>query len=129
MRFTLLSLSSAGFRRSFRLWRRTSYRRRRQSCTSCSPTSSGLSTPYEEVALYQRLPQDNHRLIILIGERGVFKLSPSGVHSNLLAVPDSTSTSDPKRDKQVEHSAPHCLSDIKKSPNPQTQEVEFSDSN
>uniref|UniRef100_UPI0037E836A8 MAGUK p55 subfamily member 4-like n=1 Tax=Semicossyphus pulcher TaxID=241346 RepID=UPI0037E836A8 len=61
----------AGFRRSFRLWRRTSFRRRRQSCTSCSPNSSALSTPYEEVALYQRPPQENHRLIILIGASGV----------------------------------------------------------
>ncbi|XP_051258706.1 MAGUK p55 subfamily member 4-like isoform X2 [Dicentrarchus labrax] len=74
----------AGFRRSFRLWR--SYRRRRQSCTSCSPNSSALSTPYEEVALYQRPPQENHRLIILIGASGVgvtelrkrlIKLNPS----------------------------------------------------
>uniref|UniRef100_A0A3Q2PER2 MAGUK p55 scaffold protein 4 n=1 Tax=Fundulus heteroclitus TaxID=8078 RepID=A0A3Q2PER2_FUNHE len=56
----------AGFRRSFRLWRRTSYKRRRQSCTSCSPSTNALSSPYEEVALYQRLPQENHRLIILI---------------------------------------------------------------
>ncbi|CAJ1078551.1 LOW QUALITY PROTEIN: MAGUK p55 subfamily member 4-like [Xyrichtys novacula] len=61
----------SGFRRSFRLWRRTSFRRRRQSCTSCSPNSNALSTPYEEVALYQRPPQENHRLIILIGASGV----------------------------------------------------------
>ncbi|XP_029386550.1 MAGUK p55 subfamily member 4-like [Echeneis naucrates] len=76
----------AGFRRSFRLWRRTSYRRRRQSCTSCSPSSSALSTPYEEVTLYQRLPQENHRLIILVGPSGLgvaelrkrlIKLNPS----------------------------------------------------
>ncbi|XP_071328826.1 MAGUK p55 subfamily member 4-like [Trachinotus anak] len=76
----------AGFRRSFRLWRRTSYRRRRQSCTSCSPSSSALSSPYEEVALYQRPPQENHRLIILVGASGVgvtelrkrlIKLNPS----------------------------------------------------
>ncbi|XP_026232745.1 MAGUK p55 subfamily member 4-like [Anabas testudineus] len=75
----------AGFRRSFRLWRRTSYRRRRQSCTSCSPNTT-LSTPYEEVALYQRPPQENHRLIILVGASGVgvnelrkrlIKLNPS----------------------------------------------------
>uniref|UniRef100_A0A7N6A766 Membrane protein, palmitoylated 4a (MAGUK p55 subfamily member 4) n=1 Tax=Anabas testudineus TaxID=64144 RepID=A0A7N6A766_ANATE len=63
-------LVPAGFRRSFRLWRRTSYRRRRQSCTSCSPNTT-LSTPYEEVALYQRPPQENHRLIILVGERHI----------------------------------------------------------
>uniref|UniRef100_A0A8D3C1N6 Membrane protein, palmitoylated 4a (MAGUK p55 subfamily member 4) n=1 Tax=Scophthalmus maximus TaxID=52904 RepID=A0A8D3C1N6_SCOMX len=31
-------------------------RKRRQSCTSCSPSSSTLSSPYEEVALYQRPP-------------------------------------------------------------------------
>uniref|UniRef100_A0A3B5MJB0 Uncharacterized protein n=1 Tax=Xiphophorus couchianus TaxID=32473 RepID=A0A3B5MJB0_9TELE len=76
----------AGFRRSFRLWRRTSYKRRRKSCTSCSPSSGALSSPYEEVALYQRLPQENHRLIILIGASGVgvnelrkrlIKLNPS----------------------------------------------------
>uniref|UniRef100_A0A3B4UGV6 MAGUK p55 scaffold protein 4 n=1 Tax=Seriola dumerili TaxID=41447 RepID=A0A3B4UGV6_SERDU len=76
----------SGFRRSFRLWRRTSFRRRRQSCTSCSPSSSALSTPYEEVALYQRSPQENHRLIILVGASGVgvtelrkrlIKLNPS----------------------------------------------------
>ncbi|KAM4561892.1 MAGUK p55 subfamily member 4-like [Fundulus diaphanus] len=76
----------AGFRRSFRIWRRTSYKRRRQSCTSCSPSTNALSSPYEEVALYQRLPQENHRLIILIGASGVgvnelrkrlIKLNPS----------------------------------------------------
>ncbi|XP_047227202.1 MAGUK p55 subfamily member 4-like isoform X2 [Girardinichthys multiradiatus] len=61
----------AGFRRSFRLWRRTSFKRRRQSCTSYSPSSNAVSTPYEEVALYQRLPQESHRLIILIGASGV----------------------------------------------------------
>uniref|UniRef100_A0A3Q2D2H5 MAGUK p55 scaffold protein 4a n=1 Tax=Cyprinodon variegatus TaxID=28743 RepID=A0A3Q2D2H5_CYPVA len=75
-----------GFRRSFRLWRRTSYKRRRQSCTSCTPSTNALATPYEEVALYQRLPQENHRLIILIGASGVgvnelrkrlIKLNPS----------------------------------------------------
>ncbi|KAM6934644.1 MAGUK p55 subfamily member 4-like [Xenentodon cancila] len=76
----------AGFRRSFRLWRRTSYRKRRQSCTTCSPNRNALSTPYEEVALYQRPPQENHRLIILVGASGVgvnelrkrlIKLNPS----------------------------------------------------
>ncbi|XP_029283040.1 LOW QUALITY PROTEIN: MAGUK p55 subfamily member 4-like [Cottoperca gobio] len=76
----------AGFRRSFRLWRRTSYRRRRQSCTSCSPDTSALSSPYEEVALYQRPPQESHRLVILIGatrvgvnelRKRLIKLNPS----------------------------------------------------
>ncbi|XP_069569479.1 MAGUK p55 subfamily member 4-like [Brachyistius frenatus] len=76
----------AGFRLSFRLWRRTSYRRRWQSCTSCSPNNNALSSPYEEVALYQRPPQENHRLIILVGASGVgvnelkkrlIKLNPS----------------------------------------------------
>ncbi|KAM9342306.1 MAGUK p55 subfamily member 4-like [Pholidichthys leucotaenia] len=76
----------AGFRRSFLLWRRTSYRRRRQSCPTCSPNTNALSTPYEEVTLYQRLPQENHRLIILVGASGVgvnelrkslIKLNPS----------------------------------------------------
>uniref|UniRef100_A0A3Q1GUB1 MAGUK p55 scaffold protein 4a n=1 Tax=Acanthochromis polyacanthus TaxID=80966 RepID=A0A3Q1GUB1_9TELE len=81
---------SAGFRRSFRLWRRTSYRKRRQSCTTCSPNSNALNTPYEEVALYQRPPQENHRLIILVGAPGVgvnelrkrlIKLNPSTFQS------------------------------------------------
>ncbi|KAM7406790.1 hypothetical protein PAMA_002825 [Pampus argenteus] len=76
----------AGFRRSFRLWRRSSYRRRRQSCTSCSTCRNALTSPYEEVALYQRPPQENHRLIILVGASGVgvnelrkrlIKLNPS----------------------------------------------------
>ncbi|XP_035811780.2 MAGUK p55 subfamily member 4-like [Amphiprion ocellaris] len=80
----------AGFRRSFRLWRRTSYRKRRQSCTTCSPNSNALNTPYEEVALYQRPPQENHRLIILVGAPGVgvnelrkrlIKLNPSTFQS------------------------------------------------
>uniref|UniRef100_A0A672YFC9 Membrane protein, palmitoylated 4a (MAGUK p55 subfamily member 4) n=1 Tax=Sphaeramia orbicularis TaxID=375764 RepID=A0A672YFC9_9TELE len=53
------------------LKRRTSFRRRRQSCTTCTPSGSGLSTPYEEVTLYQRPPQENHRLIILVGASGV----------------------------------------------------------
>ncbi|XP_029706755.1 MAGUK p55 subfamily member 4-like isoform X1 [Takifugu rubripes] len=61
----------AGFRRSFCLWRRTSHRRRRQSCTSCSPTLGSLSSPYEEVRLYQRLPQEKQRLIVLTGASGV----------------------------------------------------------
>uniref|UniRef100_A0A3Q1B4C5 Membrane protein, palmitoylated 4a (MAGUK p55 subfamily member 4) n=1 Tax=Amphiprion ocellaris TaxID=80972 RepID=A0A3Q1B4C5_AMPOC len=80
----------SGFRRSFRLWRRTSYRKRRQSCTTCSPNSNALNTPYEEVALYQRPPQENHRLIILVGAPGVgvnelrkrlIKLNPSTFQS------------------------------------------------
>ncbi|XP_047456130.1 MAGUK p55 subfamily member 4-like [Mugil cephalus] len=86
----------AGFRRSFRLWRRTSYRKRRQSCTSCSPSTNALHTPYEEVALYQRLPQESHRLIILVGASGVgvnelrkrlIKLNPSTFQG---AVPHTT---------------------------------------
>ncbi|KAJ3591672.1 hypothetical protein NHX12_006804 [Muraenolepis orangiensis] len=60
----------AGFRRSFRLWRRMAYRGCRLSCYSCSPQSS-LSNPYEEVVLYQRSPQDKHRLIVLVGASGV----------------------------------------------------------
>ncbi|XP_034006193.1 MAGUK p55 subfamily member 4-like [Trematomus bernacchii] len=80
----------AGFRRSFRLWRRTSYRRRRQSCSSCSPDTSSLCPPYEEVALYQRPPQENHRLIILLGatrvgvnelRKSLIKLNPSSFQS------------------------------------------------
>uniref|UniRef100_UPI003AAC0EEA MAGUK p55 subfamily member 4-like n=1 Tax=Centroberyx gerrardi TaxID=166262 RepID=UPI003AAC0EEA len=61
----------AGFRRSFRLWRRTSCRRRRQSCHSCSPNGSAPSYPYEEVVTYRRPPQDSHRLIVLVGASGV----------------------------------------------------------
>uniref|UniRef100_A0A8C6SD23 Membrane protein, palmitoylated 4a (MAGUK p55 subfamily member 4) n=1 Tax=Neogobius melanostomus TaxID=47308 RepID=A0A8C6SD23_9GOBI len=45
---------SSGFSRSFRFWRRSSLRRRRQSCSSCCPGNSALATPYEEVTLYQR---------------------------------------------------------------------------
>uniref|UniRef100_G3NYQ2 Membrane protein, palmitoylated 4a (MAGUK p55 subfamily member 4) n=1 Tax=Gasterosteus aculeatus TaxID=69293 RepID=G3NYQ2_GASAC len=76
----------AGFRQSFRLWRRTSYRKRRQSCTSCAPNTSAYSTPYEEVALYQRPPQEDHRLIVLLGatrvgvnelRKRLIKLNPS----------------------------------------------------
>ncbi|XP_056145878.1 MAGUK p55 subfamily member 4 [Lampris incognitus] len=76
----------AGFRLSFRLWRRTAYRRRRQSCYCCSPNSTSLSNPYEEVVTYQRPPQENHRLIVLVGASGVgvnelrkrlIKLNPS----------------------------------------------------
>uniref|UniRef100_A0A3P9CWA9 MAGUK p55 scaffold protein 4 n=1 Tax=Maylandia zebra TaxID=106582 RepID=A0A3P9CWA9_9CICH len=81
-----MCLFNAGFRRSFRVWKRTSYRKRRQSCTTCSPNTNALSTPYEEVVLYQRPPQENHRLIILVGASGVgvnelrkrlIKLNPS----------------------------------------------------
>lgn len=61
----------AGFRRSFHSWRKSSLRRRRRSCTSCSPSSSALATPYEEVTLYQHSPQDRHRLFILVGASGV----------------------------------------------------------
>uniref|UniRef100_A0A674PCL4 MAGUK p55 scaffold protein 4 n=1 Tax=Takifugu rubripes TaxID=31033 RepID=A0A674PCL4_TAKRU len=64
-------IRASGFRRSFCLWRRTSHRRRRQSCTSCSPTLGSLSSPYEEVRLYQRLPQEKQRLIVLTGASGV----------------------------------------------------------
>uniref|UniRef100_A0A672GUD7 Membrane palmitoylated protein 4 n=1 Tax=Salarias fasciatus TaxID=181472 RepID=A0A672GUD7_SALFA len=69
---------------------KTSFRKRRQSCTSCSPLSGALATPYEEVALYQRPPQENHRLIILVGATGVgvnelrkrlIKLNPSTFQS------------------------------------------------
>ncbi|XP_070296971.1 MAGUK p55 subfamily member 4-like [Salvelinus sp. IW2-2015] len=59
-----------GFRLSFRLWRRMTHRKRRQSC-SCSPNTSALSSPYEEVVSYQRRPDDPHRLIILVGPSGV----------------------------------------------------------
>ncbi|XP_067117250.1 MAGUK p55 subfamily member 4 [Osmerus mordax] len=62
---------TAGFRRSFRMWRRTAFRKRRQSCYSCSPNSRVLTNPYEEVMTYQRPPQDPHRLIVLVGASGV----------------------------------------------------------
>ncbi|KAK7938686.1 hypothetical protein WMY93_002012 [Mugilogobius chulae] len=61
----------AGFRKSFRFWRRSSLRRRRQSCSSCCPGNSSLATPYEEVTLFQRPLQDTHRLIVLVGASGV----------------------------------------------------------
>ncbi|CAL8342416.1 unnamed protein product [Arctogadus glacialis] len=64
----------AGFRRSLRLWRRMAYRGCRlscYSCYSCSPHSTSLSNPYEEVVLYQRSPQENPRLIVLVGTSGV----------------------------------------------------------
>ncbi|XP_059932407.1 MAGUK p55 subfamily member 4 isoform X2 [Gadus macrocephalus] len=64
----------AGFRRSLRLWRRMAYRGCRLSCSSCyscSPHSTSLSNPYEEVVLYQRSPQENPRLIVLVGTSGV----------------------------------------------------------
>uniref|UniRef100_A0A3B3Z9B9 Membrane protein, palmitoylated 4a (MAGUK p55 subfamily member 4) n=1 Tax=Periophthalmus magnuspinnatus TaxID=409849 RepID=A0A3B3Z9B9_9GOBI len=71
LKSTLSCLFSAGFRRSFRFWRRSSLRRRRQSCSSCCPGNSALATPYEEVTLYQRPLQDMHRLIVLVGASGV----------------------------------------------------------
>ncbi|XP_057708208.1 MAGUK p55 subfamily member 4-like isoform X2 [Corythoichthys intestinalis] len=61
----------AGFRRSFCLLRRSLSKRRRQSCTSISASCTAGATPYEEVVLYRRAPQDRHRLIILIGTPGV----------------------------------------------------------
>ncbi|KAM6946061.1 MAGUK p55 subfamily member 4-like [Aplochiton taeniatus] len=76
----------AGFRRSFRVWRRTVYKKRRQSCHSCTPNSIALTNPYEKVVTYQRAPQDPHRLIVLLGPSGVgvnelrkrlIKLNPS----------------------------------------------------
>uniref|UniRef100_A0AAZ3SQL9 Membrane protein, palmitoylated 4a (MAGUK p55 subfamily member 4) n=1 Tax=Oncorhynchus tshawytscha TaxID=74940 RepID=A0AAZ3SQL9_ONCTS len=92
----LLLLFPAGFRRSFRLWRRMTHRTRRQSCYSCSPNTSALSSPYEEVVSYQRRPDDPHRLIILVGPSGVgvnelrkrlIKLNP---HTFQGAVPHTT---------------------------------------
>uniref|UniRef100_A0A8C7JU58 MAGUK p55 scaffold protein 4 n=1 Tax=Oncorhynchus kisutch TaxID=8019 RepID=A0A8C7JU58_ONCKI len=92
----LLLLFPAGFRRSFRLWRRMTHRKRRQSCYSCSPNTSALSSPYEEVVSYQRRPDDPHRLIILVGPSGVgvnelrkrlIKLNP---HTFQGAVPHTT---------------------------------------
>ncbi|XP_038839191.1 MAGUK p55 subfamily member 4-like, partial [Salvelinus namaycush] len=86
---------AAGFRRSFRLWRRMTHRKRRQSC-SRSPNTPALSSPYEEVVSYQRRPDDPHRLIILVGPSGVgvnelrkrlIKLNP---HTFQGAVPHTT---------------------------------------
>ncbi|KAK0155443.1 MAGUK p55 subfamily member 4 [Merluccius polli] len=78
---------SAGFRRSFRLWRRMAYRGCRLSCYSCSPQSTSLSNPYEEVVLYQRSPQDNHRLIVLVGASGV---GVNELRKNLMKMKPST---------------------------------------
>ncbi|XP_061142349.1 MAGUK p55 subfamily member 4-like [Syngnathus typhle] len=61
----------AGFRRSFCLLRRSLSKRRRMSCTSIATSCSTVATPYEEVVLYRRPPQDHHRLIILVGASGV----------------------------------------------------------
>uniref|UniRef100_A0AAZ3SJ91 Membrane protein, palmitoylated 4a (MAGUK p55 subfamily member 4) n=1 Tax=Oncorhynchus tshawytscha TaxID=74940 RepID=A0AAZ3SJ91_ONCTS len=89
-------IKPSGFRRSFRLWRRMTHRTRRQSCYSCSPNTSALSSPYEEVVSYQRRPDDPHRLIILVGPSGVgvnelrkrlIKLNP---HTFQGAVPHTT---------------------------------------
>ncbi|XP_042162897.1 MAGUK p55 subfamily member 4 isoform X1 [Oncorhynchus tshawytscha] len=93
---TMGGIYISGFRRSFRLWRRMTHRTRRQSCYSCSPNTSALSSPYEEVVSYQRRPDDPHRLIILVGPSGVgvnelrkrlIKLNP---HTFQGAVPHTT---------------------------------------
>ncbi|CAL8241027.1 unnamed protein product [Merluccius merluccius] len=81
------STCEAGFRRSFRLWRRMAYRGCRLSCYSCSPQSTSLSSPYEEVVLYQRSPQDNHRLIVLVGASGV---GVNELRKNLMKMKPST---------------------------------------
>ncbi|XP_052003964.1 MAGUK p55 subfamily member 4-like [Xyrauchen texanus] len=64
----------AGFRHSLRVWRRKSYSKRKQSCHSCSVSSSCRSTSanlYEEVVNYQRHIDDPPRLIVLFGPSGV----------------------------------------------------------
>ncbi|XP_075950800.1 MAGUK p55 subfamily member 4-like isoform X4 [Anarhichas minor] len=63
----------AGFRRSTRLCRRRSHSTTQPSChTRCpSSCSNTLNSPYEDVARYQRHPQDAHRLIALLGPSGV----------------------------------------------------------
>ncbi|XP_030006975.1 MAGUK p55 subfamily member 4 [Sphaeramia orbicularis] len=64
----------AGFRRSMRLCRRRSHSVTQPSCHNRCPSSccySAMSSPYEEVVRHQRLPQDAHRLIALLGPSGV----------------------------------------------------------
>uniref|UniRef100_A0A672YT96 Membrane protein, palmitoylated 4-like n=1 Tax=Sphaeramia orbicularis TaxID=375764 RepID=A0A672YT96_9TELE len=70
----LLKLSPSGFRRSMRLCRRRSHSVTQPSCHNRCPSSccySAMSSPYEEVVRHQRLPQDAHRLIALLGPSGV----------------------------------------------------------
>ncbi|XP_077473276.1 MAGUK p55 subfamily member 4-like [Stigmatopora argus] len=67
----LYLVSSAGFRRSFCLLRRSLSKKRRQSCSGVSASCTAGATPYEEVVLYRRGPQERHRLMILIGTPGV----------------------------------------------------------
>ncbi|KAF7663188.1 hypothetical protein LDENG_00214790 [Lucifuga dentata] len=63
----------AGFRRSMRLCHQKSHSAGQPSCLTRCPTScySALISPYEEVVLYQRHPQDTHRPIALLGASGV----------------------------------------------------------
>uniref|UniRef100_A0A672YT99 Membrane protein, palmitoylated 4-like n=1 Tax=Sphaeramia orbicularis TaxID=375764 RepID=A0A672YT99_9TELE len=67
-------VEAAGFRRSMRLCRRRSHSVTQPSCHNRCPSSccySAMSSPYEEVVRHQRLPQDAHRLIALLGPSGV----------------------------------------------------------
>ncbi|XP_062302306.1 MAGUK p55 subfamily member 4-like isoform X1 [Osmerus eperlanus] len=58
----------AGFRRSLRVCRRR-WHSANQSCHARCATA--LANPYEEVVRYQRQPQDQHRVIALLGPSGV----------------------------------------------------------
>ncbi|XP_063068998.1 MAGUK p55 subfamily member 4 [Engraulis encrasicolus] len=71
--YTKEGIYTAGFRRSIRLWRRRTQSNRRQSCQLCCPSNShsSLANPYEEVVTFQRNPEDQPRLIALIGPSGV----------------------------------------------------------
>ncbi|KAM6893764.1 MAGUK p55 subfamily member 4 [Xenentodon cancila] len=62
-----------GFRRSMRLCRRRCHSTTQPSCHARCPSScySALNNPYEEVVRYQRLPEDTHRLVALLGPSGV----------------------------------------------------------
>uniref|UniRef100_A0A4W4F3M1 MAGUK p55 scaffold protein 4b n=1 Tax=Electrophorus electricus TaxID=8005 RepID=A0A4W4F3M1_ELEEL len=62
-----------GFQRSLRLCRRRGAQGRGLFGSACGQGSfyNTLAGPYEEVVLYQRPPEDRHRLIALLGPSGV----------------------------------------------------------
>uniref|UniRef100_A0A4W4F259 MAGUK p55 scaffold protein 4b n=1 Tax=Electrophorus electricus TaxID=8005 RepID=A0A4W4F259_ELEEL len=63
----------SGFQRSLRLCRRRGAQGRGLFGSACGQGSfyNTLAGPYEEVVLYQRPPEDRHRLIALLGPSGV----------------------------------------------------------
>ncbi|XP_076872170.1 MAGUK p55 subfamily member 4 [Brachyhypopomus gauderio] len=63
----------AGFRRSLRLCRRRGAQGGGLFCSTRCHSSfyNTQAKPYEEVVCYQRLPEDRHRLIALLGPSGV----------------------------------------------------------